>query len=37
MDKKLILPDFLKLLTNNNVPIPKAMAVASKVSVSSLD
>jgi hypothetical protein len=32
-DKKLTLPDFLKLMTNNNVPIPKAMAVASKVSV----
>ncbi|KAF8845863.1 hypothetical protein BDN67DRAFT_961513 [Paxillus ammoniavirescens] len=30
-DKKLTLPDFLKLMTNNNVPIPKAMAVASKV------
>ncbi|KAF8450590.1 hypothetical protein L210DRAFT_3469664 [Boletus edulis BED1] len=31
MDKKLTLPDFLKLLTSNNVPMPKAMAVASKV------
>ncbi|KIK92718.1 hypothetical protein PAXRUDRAFT_146685 [Paxillus rubicundulus Ve08.2h10] len=30
-DKKLTLPDFLKLMTNNNVPIPKAMAVASKL------
>ncbi|KAF9247293.1 hypothetical protein BU15DRAFT_84810 [Melanogaster broomeanus] len=30
-DKKLTLPAFLKLLTSNNVPIPKAMAVASKV------
>ncbi|KAI9574735.1 hypothetical protein HD554DRAFT_93210 [Boletus coccyginus] len=31
MNKKLILPDFLKLLTNNNVSVPMAMAVASKV------
>ncbi|KAF8138409.1 hypothetical protein EV363DRAFT_1252028 [Boletus edulis] len=31
MDKKLTLPDFLKLLASNNVPMPKAMAVASKV------
>lgn len=36
MDKKLTLPDFLKFLTSNNVPVPKAMAVASKVSVSPL-
>lgn len=33
MDKKLTLPDFLKFLTNNNVPVSKAMAIASKVSV----
>ncbi|KAG2141774.1 uncharacterized protein EDB93DRAFT_1159052 [Suillus bovinus] len=31
MDKKLTLPAFLKVLTSNNVPVPKAMAVASKV------
>ncbi|KAH0839871.1 hypothetical protein J3R83DRAFT_822 [Lanmaoa asiatica] len=31
MDKRLTLPDFLKLLASNNVPVPKAMAVASKV------
>ena len=36
MDKILTLPDFLKLLTSNNVPVSKAMAVASKVSVSPL-
>ncbi|KIJ70041.1 hypothetical protein HYDPIDRAFT_171956 [Hydnomerulius pinastri MD-312] len=30
-DKKLTLPAFLKILTGNNVPIPKAMAVAGKV------
>ncbi|KAF9226546.1 hypothetical protein BS17DRAFT_864779 [Gyrodon lividus] len=29
--KKFALPDFLKLLTSNNISIPKAMAVASKV------
>src|SRR6266436_8880300 len=28
---KISLPSFLKLLTNNNVPTPKAMAVASKM------
>lgn len=33
MDKTLTLPDFLKLLTSNNVPVSKAMAIASKVSV----
>ncbi|KAG8218580.1 hypothetical protein J3R82DRAFT_4221 [Butyriboletus roseoflavus] len=31
MDKKLTLPAFLVLLTSNNVPVPKAMDVASKV------
>ncbi|KAH7887672.1 hypothetical protein F5I97DRAFT_1935756 [Phlebopus sp. FC_14] len=31
VEKKLSLPAFLKLLTGNNVPVPKAMAVASKV------
>jgi hypothetical protein len=31
MDKILTLPDFLKLLTSNNVAVAKAMAVASKV------
>ncbi|KAG1755615.1 hypothetical protein EDB19DRAFT_1955866 [Suillus lakei] len=30
-DRKLSLPAFLKVLTSNNVPVPKAMAVASKV------
>ncbi|KAG2348986.1 hypothetical protein BDR05DRAFT_1028076 [Suillus weaverae] len=30
-DRKLTLPAFLKVLTGNNVPVPKAMAVASKV------
>ncbi|KAG2042350.1 hypothetical protein BDR03DRAFT_945113 [Suillus americanus] len=30
-DKKLTLPAFLKILTSNNVPVPKAMAVASKL------
>ncbi|KAG2077339.1 hypothetical protein BDR04DRAFT_1065949 [Suillus decipiens] len=30
-DRKLTLPAFLKVLTNNDVPVPKAMAVASKV------
>jgi hypothetical protein len=30
-DRKLTLPAFLKVLTSNNVPVPKAMAVASKV------
>ncbi|KAF8812514.1 hypothetical protein BYT27DRAFT_7239968 [Phlegmacium glaucopus] len=30
-DVKLPLPKFLKLFTNNNVPIPKAMAIASKI------
>ncbi|KAG2056353.1 hypothetical protein BDR06DRAFT_1006064 [Suillus hirtellus] len=30
-DRKLTLPAFLKILTSNNVPVPKAMAVASKV------
>lgn len=33
MDSQLALPTFLLLLTSNNVPIPKAMIVASKVSV----
>ena len=32
-DVKLPLPKFLKLFTNNNVPVPKAMAVAGKMSV----
>jgi hypothetical protein len=32
-DVKLPLPNFLKLFTNNNVPIPKTMAVAGKMSV----
>lgn len=27
------LPNFLKFLTSNNVPVPKAMAIAGKVSV----
>ncbi|OAX44571.1 hypothetical protein K503DRAFT_825731 [Rhizopogon vinicolor AM-OR11-026] len=30
-ERKLALPAFLKILTSNNVPVPKAMAVASKV------
>ncbi|KAG1806733.1 uncharacterized protein HD556DRAFT_334202 [Suillus plorans] len=30
-DRQLTLPAFLKVLTSNNVPVPKAMAVASKV------
>jgi len=30
---KIPLPRFLKLLTGNNVPVPKAMAVAGKMSV----
>ncbi|KAH7921823.1 hypothetical protein BV22DRAFT_1071622 [Leucogyrophana mollusca] len=30
-DKKLALPAFLKVLTSNDVPVPKAMAVASKI------
>lgn len=30
---KIPLPDFLKLLTSNNVSIPKAMAIAGKVFV----
>lgn len=30
-DKKIPLPNFLKLLTNNNVSTPKAMAVAGKM------
>ncbi|KAG2757343.1 hypothetical protein P692DRAFT_20948436 [Suillus brevipes Sb2] len=30
-DRTLTLPAFLKVLTGNNVPVPKAMAVASKV------
>ncbi|KAG0709713.1 hypothetical protein DFH29DRAFT_885492 [Suillus ampliporus] len=30
-ERKLTLPTFLKVLTSNNVPVPKAMAVASKV------
>ena len=34
MDKKFTLPDFLKLLTSNDVSVPQAMAIASKVSVS---
>ncbi|KAG2156137.1 hypothetical protein DEU56DRAFT_765719 [Suillus clintonianus] len=29
-DRKLTLPAFLKILTSNDVPVPKAMAVASK-------
>ena len=32
-DVKLPLPKFLKLFTNNNVPVPKAMAIAGKMSV----
>jgi hypothetical protein len=32
-DVKLPLPKFLKLFTNNNVPVPKAMAFAGKMSV----
>lgn len=32
-ERKLPLPAFLKILTSNNVPVPKAMAVASKVCV----
>ena len=32
-DVKLPIPDFLKLFTNNNVPVPKAMVIASKMSV----
>jgi len=32
-ERKLTLPAFLKVLTSNNVPVPKAMAVASKVCV----
>jgi hypothetical protein len=35
-DRKLTLPAFLKVLTSNNVPVPKAMAVASKVFVCSI-
>lgn len=33
MDSKLSLPAFLKMLSNNDVPMSKAMAVASKMSV----
>lgn len=33
MDRKLTLNTFLKLLTSNDVPVSKAMAVASKVLV----
>jgi len=32
-DLKIPLPNFLKFLTSNNVPVPKAMAIAGKVSV----
>lgn len=32
-ERKIALPAFLKILTNNNIPVPKAMAVASKVCV----
>lgn len=32
MDRKLSLPEFLKLLTSNNVPASKAMGVAGKLS-----
>jgi len=32
-DVKLPLPKFLKLFTNNNVPVPKAMAIAGKMFV----
>lgn len=32
-ERKLALPALLKILTSNNVPVPKAMAVASKVCV----
>lgn len=32
-EAKIPLPRFLKLLTGNNVPVPKAMAVAGKMSV----
>jgi hypothetical protein len=35
-DRTLTLPAFLKVLTGNNVPVPKAMAVASKVFVCSI-
>jgi len=31
---KIPLPDFLKILTSNSVPVPKAMAIAGKVFVS---
>lgn len=30
-DAKIPLPNFLKLLTDNKIPAPKAMAVASKM------
>ncbi|KAJ3501177.1 hypothetical protein NLJ89_g9458 [Agrocybe chaxingu] len=30
-EAKILLPQFLKLLTGNNIPVPKAMAVAGKV------
>lgn len=32
-DVKLPLPNFLKLFTDNNVPVPKAMAIAGKMFV----
>ncbi|KDR83666.1 hypothetical protein GALMADRAFT_1338794 [Galerina marginata CBS 339.88] len=32
-DAKITLPNFLKILTSNNTPMPKAMAIAGKVSV----
>ena len=32
-EAKIPLPRFLKLLTGNNVPMPKAMATAGKMSV----
>lgn len=32
-DAKIPLPNFLKLLTSNNVSMPKAMAIAGKVFV----